>query len=294
MFQHHVMSQCGVWSCTDWHKRQFTETKLHWKAHGGALLLHCQELLLPRYSWGSSQLGLAFTQRHLSEQTAEPMKFWTQNLSLDPAEEEQPVAQLPWVTRSGTKLLYSLGDFPCRCSGFIIRFFRVLVEHMLKHTDMLMERFRSTISFYFQHKEIIKYCAHFSVSFPLLLSQVLRCLICSGVLLRLWLFLWKGKERAGQNLPPLCSNMSSPLASPPLKKDTLPSCFLSRFHMPEILLHFIQVIVLCGFQGFYWLWTTCLGLWTANSVSTLHWNAFHINPRYSCFCCFRASARPLS
>lgn len=56
----------------------------------------------------------------------------TGSLSLDPAEEKQPVAQLPWVIRSGTKSLYCLGDFPCRCSGFIIHFFRVLVEHLAK------------------------------------------------------------------------------------------------------------------------------------------------------------------
>lgn len=44
IFQRHVMSHCETWSCT------FTETKPHWKALGGALLSHCQELLLPRYS----------------------------------------------------------------------------------------------------------------------------------------------------------------------------------------------------------------------------------------------------
>lgn len=56
----------------------------------------------------------------------------TGSLSLDPEEEEQPVAQLPWVARSGIKSLCGLGDFPCGCSGFMIHFFRVLVEHMAK------------------------------------------------------------------------------------------------------------------------------------------------------------------
>lgn len=56
----------------------------------------------------------------------------TGSLSLDTAEKEQSVAQLLWVIRSSAKSLHCLGDFPCRCSGFIKHFFKVLVEHMAK------------------------------------------------------------------------------------------------------------------------------------------------------------------
>lgn len=54
-----------------------------------------------------------------------------------------------------------------------------------------------------------------------------------------------------QNLSSLWSYIPSPSASPLLKGCILPSSFLSKLHMPEVLLNFVQAVMLYGFQGSY-------------------------------------------